>query len=87
MHAIGTTAGYMAVVVLALYENDPKVAALYTRPQVLWLLCPLLLLWITRLWFRAGRRQIHDDPIFETIKDKATYVVLAVASVVLLLAI
>jgi 4-hydroxybenzoate polyprenyltransferase len=87
MHAIGTTAGYMAVVVLALYVNAPEVVPLYTRPQVLWLLCPLLLLWVTRLWFRAGRRMIHDDPIFETLKDSATYLLLAAASVITLVAV
>src|SRR5206468_1689864 len=61
MHAIGTSAGYMAVLVLALYVTAPDVTILYRRPQVLWLLCPLLLFWLTRLWFRAGRRLLHDD--------------------------
>ena len=77
MHAIGTTAGYMAVLVLALYVNAPDVAVLYTRPQALWFLCPMLLFWITRLWFRAGRRLVHDDPVIEAIRDPASYVCLA----------
>lgn len=75
MHAIGTSAGYMAVLVLALYLNAPEVAIQYARPQALWFLCPLLLFWITRMWFRAGRRIIHDDPVMEALKDPATYVI------------
>jgi hypothetical protein len=60
------------------------VTQLYRRPDVLWLLCPLLLFWLTRLWFRAGRRQIHDDPVVDTLRDPLGYVTLAAAAVILL---
>ena len=86
MHAIGTSSGYMAVLVLALYVTTPEVTRLYARPDVLWLLCPLLLFWLTRLWFRAGRRQIHDDPVVEALKDPLGYVTFAAASIILLAA-
>lgn len=86
MHAVGTSAGYMAVLVLALYISSPEVARLYATPQALWLLCPLLLFWLTRLWFRTGRRLIHDDPIYEALKDPFSYLCLAVASVVMFIA-
>jgi 4-hydroxybenzoate polyprenyltransferase len=75
IQAIGTSAGYAAVVVLALYVSAPDVTALYTRPQPLWLLCPLLLFWLTRIWFRASRKLVHDDPVVEAMIDPATYVV------------
>lgn len=87
MHAIGTSSGYMAVLVLALYVTAPEVATLYARPNVLWLLCPMLLFWLTRLWFRAGRRLIHDDPLVEALSDPLSYVAIAAASVVLLAAV
>ncbi len=87
MHSIGTTAGYMAALVLALYVNASDVVRLYTRPQVLWFLCPALLLWITRLWFRAGRQLVHDDPVIEAFKDPMSYALLAVVSLVILAAI
>jgi 4-hydroxybenzoate polyprenyltransferase len=87
MHAIGTSAGYMAVLVLALYLTAPDVMVLYRRPQFLWLLCPLLLYWLTRLWFRAGRRLVHDDPVVEMLKDPAAYVIAALASAAMLAAI
>jgi hypothetical protein len=76
----------MAVLVLALYVTAPDVTILYRRPQVLWLLCPLLLFWLTRLWFRAGRRLLHDDPVLEALKDSFGYVALAAASLILLTA-
>jgi 4-hydroxybenzoate polyprenyltransferase/phosphoserine phosphatase len=83
MHAVGTSSGYMAVVVLALYVNAPDVTAIYTRPQSLGILCPLLLFWITRLWFRAGRKMLHDDPVVEALKDPASYATAAVGVAVL----
>jgi len=60
---------------------------LYSRPQILWLLCPLLLFWLTRLWFRAGRRLVHDDPVIEALKDYASYLLVVVAAAVMLAAI
>jgi 4-hydroxybenzoate polyprenyltransferase len=86
MHAVGTSAGYMAVLVLALYVNTPEVTILYSRPDALLLLCPLLLFWLTRLWFRAGRRLLHDDPVVEALKDPLGYVVLAASCAILLFA-
>ncbi|HSL21142.1 MAG TPA: UbiA family prenyltransferase [Vicinamibacterales bacterium] len=86
MHAVGTSVGYMAVLVLALYVNAPDTAGLYTRPTVLWLLCPLLLFWVTRLWFRAGRRVVHDDPVVETLRDTASWTTAAAALGILLAA-
>jgi 4-hydroxybenzoate polyprenyltransferase len=86
MHAIGTSAGYMAVLVLALYVSTPEVTNLYSRPDVLWLLCPLSLFWLTRLWFRAGRRMVHDDPVVEALKDPTSYVSFVLASIIFLIA-
>lgn len=86
MHAIGTSSGYMAVLVLAFYVNAPDVASLYSRPKALWLLCPVLLFWITRTWFRAGRKLLHDDPVVEALKDPVGYACAAATAVVLLVA-
>jgi 4-hydroxybenzoate polyprenyltransferase len=86
IQAIGTSASYMAVVVLALYVNTPEVTQLYSHPDVLWLLCPLLLFWSTRLWFRAGRHLVHDDPVVEALKDPLGYVTVGMASIIMLIA-
>ena len=53
--ALGTASGYISVLVLAFYIQHPQVALLYRRPERLWLLCPLLLYWISRMWL-AGYR-------------------------------
>ena len=63
LQSLGTSAGYLSVLVLALYINSPEVAALYERPKMIWLLCVLVLYWISRVWMKAQRGQMHDDPV------------------------
>ncbi|HEU5304637.1 MAG TPA: UbiA family prenyltransferase, partial [Gemmatimonadales bacterium] len=60
--SMGGASGYLSVLVLALYINSEEVVALYRNPLLLWLICPLLLLWISRMWLLAHRGRIHQDP-------------------------
>ena len=69
----GVASGYMAVLVLALYINSEKVRELYTHPEVIWLLCPILLYWVSRVWFLAHRDQMHEDPVVFAIKDRSSH--------------
>ena len=84
--AAGLATGYLAVLVLALYTTSPEVVALYARPQLLWLIGPLLLYWITRLWLTAQRGHLDDDPILYAAKDPASYAVGALTAATLLAA-
>lgn len=71
----GVTSGYMAVLVLALYMNSPKVAALYNNSELLWLMCPTMIYWTSRIWLAARRGEMNEDPIIFAFKDKASYAV------------
>jgi 4-hydroxybenzoate polyprenyltransferase len=73
--SMGSSAGYLSVLVLALYIQDAVNANLYGAPQVIWLACPILLYWISRAWLIAHRGQMHDDPIVFAIKDRVSWVV------------
>ena len=86
MQFLGIAAGCMSVVVLALYAADPAVARLYRSPSILILLCPLLLYWIARSWFKAMRETLEDDPILVATRDRVSYVVLGAAALILLAA-
>ena len=66
---LGVAAGYSAIVVVALYINSPDSLLLYRHNRLLWLICPLLLYWISRVWLLAVRGFMHDDPIVFAIKD------------------
>jgi 4-hydroxybenzoate polyprenyltransferase len=85
--SLGGASGYLSVLVLALYINSTASAELYRRPYFLWLLCPLLLYWISRTWIIAHRGKMHDDPVVFAARDKVSMVLLVLAAIVVLLAI
>lgn len=72
---LGAAAGYLAVLVLALYINDLHAADLYRQPELIWLACPLLLYWISRVWMLAHRGEMHDDPVIFALRDRASLAV------------
>lgn len=73
--SLGAASGYLSVMVLALYIHDGLTTALYSNPQVIWLGCPLLLFWITRVWMLTHRGEMHDDPVVFAIRDRVSIVV------------
>ena len=70
LSSLGVSAGYIAVLVLALYIQDGRTASLYSHPQVIWLACPLLLYWVSRTWMITHRGLMHDDPIVFAARDR-----------------
>ena len=87
MMAFGTASGYLSVFVFTMYLNSEKVTQLYTRPDLLWLFCPLLLYWIMRIWLLAWRGRMHDDPLAFAAKDPQTYIVGMLGASIILFAI
>lgn len=72
VQVLGLGSGYAAVLVLALYLNTAAVARLYRTPECVWAVVPVLLFWISWMWFKAHRGEMHDDPLVFAVKDKAS---------------
>jgi 4-hydroxybenzoate polyprenyltransferase/phosphoserine phosphatase len=70
LRSFGSASGYASVVVLTLYISNLDAAQLYQHTNRLWLLVPVLLLWISRLWLRASRGQLNEDPVVYAITDR-----------------
>ncbi|MEP7311777.1 MAG: UbiA family prenyltransferase [Pseudomonadota bacterium] len=81
----GTSSGFISVLVLALYVNSGS-ESLYRYPQALWLLCPLMLYWICRVWLKTHRGQLHDDPVVFAIKDRPSLATAVLCVTLVLLA-
>ena len=81
--AFGVSGGLISVLVVVLYVMSQEVRLLYHRPIILLLLCPLFLYWITRIWFKAHRGELPQDPVVFALQDRTSYVVGALAAVVL----
>ena len=85
--ALGSGAGYIAVLVLALYIQSETSHVLYARPQALWALCVLLVYWISHVWLIAHRSLMDDDPLVFALRDPASRVVMVLMALVLFIAV
>jgi 4-hydroxybenzoate polyprenyltransferase/phosphoserine phosphatase len=86
VQTLGTSAGLNGVLVLALYIDSEPARQLYASPLALWLVCPLLLYWISRLWFKTHRDEMHDDPVVFALRDRVSLLTGALAAGIVLLA-
>lgn len=75
LSAMGVAAGYISILVLALFISSPESIGKYTYPVLLWLLCPLMAYWVSRLWLKTSRGEMHDDPLIFSLKDQASWIV------------
>ena len=83
IQSLGAASGYIGILVFALYINSPDSLELYHNPRVLWLLCPVLLYWISRVWIIAHRGQMHDDPIVFAARDGVSRVVALISIIII----
>jgi 4-hydroxybenzoate polyprenyltransferase len=87
LHNLGTTSGYLSVLVLALYINSPVIESLYHHPQAIWFLCVLLLYWMSFIWLKTHQGKMHDDPVIFAVTDKTSLVVIMLSAITVLAAI
>jgi len=60
---LGVASGFAAVLILALYLDSNTVLNLYRSPEVVWGLVPVMLYWVSWIWLKAHRGEMHDDPL------------------------
>ena len=70
LRSFGTSSAYASIVIFALYINGRDVAALYHHPTRMWLITPLLILWISRVWLLASRGLLDEDPVVFALSDR-----------------
>ena len=84
IESMGPASGYIAVLVLALYVNGDQMKTLYHNPWPLWLVCPVLMYWISRVWIKAKRGELSEDPIVFALRDPiSAYLGVIVAAMLL----
>jgi len=82
----GTSSAFVSVLVLALYINGETVQELYTYPEVLWALCPIMLYLVGRVWLLARRGELDEDPVVFFVRDRRSQVFMLLGALTLLLA-
>ncbi len=87
VNIFGICSAFLAAVVFILYLQSDNVRELYQRPQILWLLAPVFLYWISRIWMVVHRGQLDvNDPVLFVLKDPVSYITAAVSGLVMLAA-
>ena len=87
LRSFGTASAFAAAVVFAIYISGPDVTLLYRRPQLLWLIMPLLILWLCRVWLLASRGELNEDPLAFALTDRVSLALGAAVAAVALLAV
>ena len=81
---LGIGCSFAAVIILALYEHNQDLRSLYPKPEPLLLICPIILYWLSRVWLKAGRGELDEDPLTLSIHDPVTYGVAAAILLVMI---
>ena len=83
--AFGASSGVLAVVIFALYLDSAAIRVDYALPQVGWLAIPFIMYLVGRMWFKAHRGEMNQDPLLYLFRDWPTIltVVLLAASLVI----
>ena len=85
LRSFGTASAFAAVMVFAIYISSSDVVALYRRAQWLWLIMPLMILWLCRVWLLASRGELDEDPLIFAFTDPMSLAIgVAVAAVAVL---
>ncbi|MGE0080671.1 MAG: UbiA family prenyltransferase, partial [Thiohalomonadaceae bacterium] len=80
LRSLGVASGYVSVLVIALFINSRDVLERYSHPEALWMLCPIMLFWVSRLWVTTNRGEMHDDPLVFSLYDKGSHVAMVLAA-------
>jgi len=73
---LGVGAAMSAVVVFGLFISSPETAVRYGSPLALWLVALGLIYWLSRLWIKTGRGEMHDDPVVYAMQDRGSRIVI-----------
>jgi 4-hydroxybenzoate polyprenyltransferase len=87
LRSFGTASAFAAVVVFTNYISSHEVAVLYQHAERLWIILPLMILWLCRVWLRASRGLLNEDPLVFALTDKQSLIIGAAVIAVVLFAI
>jgi len=84
--SMGVASGFLSVLVLALYVDSDAAKSLYGHYELMWLLCPLFLYWISHIWLVAHRGKMPGDPVVFATGDRVSRILIALMLIIALLA-
>jgi 4-hydroxybenzoate polyprenyltransferase/phosphoserine phosphatase len=83
---LGIGATLSAVVMFGLFISAPETLTRYATPEILWLVAITLIYWLSRIWLKTSRGEMHDDPVIYAFKDKGSRMTVLVMIIMTLIA-
>jgi len=88
IRSFGTASAYASVVVFAFYIYGSGASGLYHHPSRMWLMTPLMILWLSRVWLLASRGELDEDPVIFAVTDRMSLLIgVAIALIAVLAAV
>ena len=83
--SLGVSSSLLAVLTFCFYINANVLKDQYQNPTILWIAIPALGYWITRMWVKTNRGEMHDDPVIFSITDKGSILTIGFIGIIMLL--
>jgi 4-hydroxybenzoate polyprenyltransferase/phosphoserine phosphatase len=75
LRSFGTSSAFASVIVFSIYIGGHDVTMLYRHPEWLWLITPLMALWMMRVWLLASRGELDEDPVIFAVTDRISLLI------------
>ena len=85
IRSFGTSSAFASVVVFSVYIGQAETQSLYHHHERMWLMTPLMILWLCRVWLLASRGELDEDPVVFALTDRMS-LLMGVGAVVIALA-
>jgi 4-hydroxybenzoate polyprenyltransferase len=85
IRSFGTSSAFASVVVFSVYIGQPETHGLYHHHERMWLMTPLMILWLCRVWLLASRGELDEDPVVFALTDRMS-LLMGVGAVIIALA-
>ena len=86
LSTIGIFSSSIAVSVFAFYITAPETTELYRTPLILWVIFPLLIYLLYRIWLSAFNLQMDEDPVLFALTDRIGQLIVLACGILLWLA-
>ena len=85
IQSFAVASALLSLLVFGLYIASPRVQALYTSPNYLWLVASLGLLWVIDVLVLVHKGEMHHDPIVHVFTNKRSLGILLVSIIFIVL--
>lgn len=83
----GIASSFSAIVIFVVYLIEQQYpSGLYRRPEMLWAMMPVVLIWVLRVWHLTVHGRMNEDPVVFALKDNFSRVLGVFCCLILLLA-